>query len=123
MDKRREMGEEQSVPSAHNTAASAAEKSHNIVAIKVRQNVDGSAASTVELMMDSDAVLTLVGQIILVDHEYSEILLTKPQDFGPVQYRFTRHIVQYVHSLMFNEKQPSSETFSFWNKCGMDLSN
>ena len=123
MDKRREMGEEQSVPSAHNSAASAAAKCHNIVAIKVRQNADGSAASIVELMMDSDAVLTLAGQIIHVDHEYSEILLTKPHDFGPVQCRFTRHIVQYVHSLTFNEKQPSSETISFWNKCGMDLTN
>ncbi len=73
--------------------------------------------------MNSDAVLTLVGQIIHVDHEYSETLLTKPHDFGPVQCRFTRHIVQYVHSLTFNEKQLSSETFSFWNKCGMDLTN
>ncbi len=85
MGKRREMGEEQYVPSAHNSAASAAAKSHNIVAIKVRQNADGSAASKVELMMNSDAVLTLVGQIIHVDHEYSENLLTKPHDFGPVQ--------------------------------------
>jgi hypothetical protein len=49
MYKRREMGEEQSVPFAHNSAASAAAKSHNIVAIKVRQNAAGSAASRVEL--------------------------------------------------------------------------
>jgi uncharacterized protein YcnI len=54
MDERREMGEEQSVPSAHNSAASAAAKSHNIVAIKVRQNADGSATSKVELLMNSD---------------------------------------------------------------------
>jgi hypothetical protein len=104
MDERREMGETQSVPSAHNSAAYAAAKSHNIVAIKVRQNADGSAASKVELMMDSDAVLTLVGQIIHVDHEYLDILLTKQHDFGPVQCRFTRHLAQYVHPLTVNEK-------------------
>ncbi len=74
------MGEEQSVPSAHNSAASAAANSHNIVAIKVRQNADGSAASKVELMMNSDAMLTLVGQIIHVDREYSGILLTIPHN-------------------------------------------
>ncbi len=73
------MDEEQSVLSAHNSADSAAAKSYNAVAIKVQQNVDGSAASKMELMMDSDAVLTLVGQIIHLDHEYSEILLTKQQ--------------------------------------------
>jgi hypothetical protein len=73
--------------------------------------------------MDSDTLLTLVGQIIHVDHEYSEILLIKQHDFGPVQCRFTRHIVQYVHPLTFNEKQLSSETISVWNKCGMDLTN
>ena len=123
MDKRREMGEEHSGPSAHNSAASAAAKSHYIIAIKVRQNADGSAASKVELMMDSDAVLTLVGQMIHVDHEYSEILLTKQHDFGPVQCRFTRHLAQYVHALTVNEKQPSSETISVWNKCGMDSTN
>jgi hypothetical protein len=121
MDERREIGEEQSVPS--NSAASAAVRSHNIVAIKVPQNAGGSAASKVEPMMDSDAMLTLIGQIIHVDHEYSKILHTKPHDVGPVQCRFTRHIVQYVHSLTFNEKQPSSDTISFWNKCGMDLTN
>jgi hypothetical protein len=33
----------------------------------------GSAAYKVELIMVSDAVLTLVGQIIHVDHEYSDI--------------------------------------------------
>ena len=123
MDERREMGEEQSGPSAHNSAASAAAKSHYIVAIKVRPNADGSAASKVELMMDSDAVLTLVGQIIHVDHEDSEVLLTKQHDFGHFQCRFTRHLAQYVHPLTVNEKQPSSETISVWNKCGLDLIN
>ncbi len=123
MDKRREMVEEQTVPSAHNSAISVAAKSHNIVAIKVRQHADGSAASEVELMMDSDAMLTLIGQIIHVDYEYSDILLTKKHDFGLVKCRFTRHTVQYVHPLTFNEKQPSSETISVWNKCGMDLTN
>jgi hypothetical protein len=73
--------------------------------------------------MDSDDVLMLVGQIIHVDHEYSEILLTTQHDFGPVQCRFTRHIAQYVHPLTFNEKQPSSETILVWNKCGMYLTN
>ena len=73
--------------------------------------------------MDSDAVLILVGQIIHVDHEYSEILLTKQHDFGPNPCRFTRHLAQYVHPLTVNEKQPSSETISVWNKCGMDLIN
>ena len=73
--------------------------------------------------MDSDAVLTLDGQIIHVDHEYSGILLTKQHDFGHFQYRFTRHLAQYVHPLTVNEKQPSSETISVSNKCGMDLIN
>jgi hypothetical protein len=71
----------------------------------------------------SDAVLTLVGQIIHFDHEYSEILHTKQHDFGPVPCSFTRHIVQFVHPLKFNEKHPSPETISVWNKCGMDLTN
>ncbi len=91
----------------------AAVRSHNIVAIKEPQNADGSAASKVEPMMDSDAMLTLVGQIIHVDHEYSEILHTKQHDVGPVQCRFTRHIVQYVHSLHSTKSNHPLKLFHF----------
>jgi hypothetical protein len=120
--KRRDMGEEQqSIPSLHNSAASVAAKRHNVVANMVQQNADGSAASKVELMMDSDAVMTFVGQIIHVVNEYLEFLLTKPHDFGPFQCRLTRHIVQYIHSLTFNDKRPSSETISFWNICAFKV--
>ena len=68
-------------------------------------------------------LLTLVAEIMHVDQEYWEFLLTKPHDIGPVQCRCTRHLVQYNHQLMINETKPSSETISVWNKCGMTVSD
>ncbi len=121
MEEGREKGDEQSAPFADNSAAPAAAKRHNIVSIKAGQNLDGSAAYKVDLMIDSDALLTLAAEIIHVDQEYWGILLTKPQDIGPVQCRCTRHLVQYNNPLMINKMQPFSETISVWNKCGMCL--
>ncbi len=57
MDEGQERSDEQSAPSADNSAAPAAAKRHNIVFITARQNLDGSAASKVDLMRDSDAFL------------------------------------------------------------------
>jgi hypothetical protein len=125
MDEGREKGDEQSAPSADNPAAPAATKRHNIVSIKAGQNLDGSAASKVDLMREANASLTLVAEIIRVDQEYWGILLAKPHDIGPVQVqcRCTRHLVQYNHPLTINETKPSSETVSVWNKCGMTMSD
>jgi hypothetical protein len=93
MDEGREKGDEQCAPSADNSAALAATKRHNIVSINGGQNLDGSAASKVDLMRSANALLTLVAEIIYVDQEYWGILLTKPHDIGiigPVQCRCTR---------------------------------
>jgi hypothetical protein len=84
MDEGREKGDEQSAPSADNSAALAATKRHNIVSIKAGQNLDGSAASKVDLMREVNASLTLVEEIIHVDQEYWGYLLTKLHDIGPV---------------------------------------
>jgi hypothetical protein len=62
MDESREKGGEQSAPSA--------DKRHNIVSIKAGQNLDGSAASKVNLMREANASLTLVAEIIHVEQEY-----------------------------------------------------
>ena len=123
MNEVREKGDEQSAPSADNSAAPAAAKRHNIISIKAGQNLDGSAASKVDLMREANASLTLAAEIIHVDQEYWGILLTKPHDIGPVQCRCTRHLVQYNHPLTINETKPSSETISVWNKCGMTVSD
>ena len=77
MDEGRERGDEQSAPSADNSAAPAAAKRQNIDSMTSRQKLDRSAVSKVNLMRDSDALLKLVAEIIHVDHEYWGILLTK----------------------------------------------
>jgi hypothetical protein len=123
MDEGQEKGDEQSAPSAYNSAALAATKRHNIVSIKAGQNLDGSATSKVDLMREVNASLTVVAEIIHVDQEYLGILLTKPHDICPVQCRCSRHLVQYNHPLTINETKPSSETISVWNKCGMTVSD
>ena len=123
MDEGREKGDEQSAPSADNSVALAATKRHNIVSIKAGQNLDGSAASKVDLMREANASLTLFEEIIHVDQENWGILLTKPHDIGHVQCRCTRHLVQYNHPLTINKTKPSSKTISVWNKCGMTVSD
>ena len=123
MDEGREKGDEQSAPSADNSAAPAATKRLNIVSIKAGQNLDGSAISKVDIMREANAWLTLVAEILHVDQEYWGILLTKPLDICPVQCRCTRHLVQYNHPLTINETKPSPETVSVWNKCGMTVSD
>ena len=112
MDEGREKGDEQSAPSADNSAAPAATKRLNIVSVKAGQNLDGSAISKVDIMREANTWLTLVAEIIHVDQEYWGILLTKPHDIGPVQCRCTRHLVQYNHPLTINETKPSPETVS-----------
>jgi hypothetical protein len=85
MDEGREKGDEQSAPSADNSAAPATTKRHNIVSIKAGQNLDGSAASKVDLMREANASLTLVAEIMRANQEYWGFLLTKPHDIGSVQ--------------------------------------
>jgi hypothetical protein len=125
MDEGREKGDEQSAPSADNSSAPAATKRHNIVSMKAGQNLDGSAASKVDLMRESNASPTMVAEIIHVDQEYRGFLPTKLHDINPVQCRCTRHlqVVQYRHTLTINVTKPSSETISVWNKCGMTVSD
>jgi hypothetical protein len=77
MDEGREKGDEQSASSADNSAAPAAAKRQKIDYMTARQKLDRSAASKVDLMRDFDASLTLVAEIIHVDHEYWGIVLTK----------------------------------------------
>ncbi len=81
------MGEEQSAPSADDSAAPAAATRQNIVSTKVRHNADGSASSKVGIIRDSGALLSLVGVMFHVDPEYWGILLTEQHDTGPVKSR------------------------------------
>ncbi len=85
MDEGREKCDEQSAPSADNSAAPAVTKRHNIVSTKAGQNLDRSGASKVDLMREANASLTLVAEIMHIDQEYWGILLTKPHNIGPVQ--------------------------------------
>jgi hypothetical protein len=59
MEEGQEKGEEQSAPSADNSAAPAASNRLTIVSTKVEQNADGYAASKVDQMEDTEAMLTL----------------------------------------------------------------
>ncbi len=86
--------------------------------MNVGENAGAVAASKANLMRDSDALLTLVGEIIHGDSEYWRILLTKQHDKVPVQSRCARHISQYDHSLTINIMNPSTETISNRMKCG-----
>ena len=112
MDEGRELGEEQSEPSADFSAAPAAEMRWKIFFMKVGENAGGFAASKANLMRDSDALLTLVGEKIHGASEYWRIFLTKQHDKGPVQSRCARHISQYGHPLTINIMNPSTETIS-----------
>ncbi len=118
MDEGRFLGEEQSTPSADYSAAPAAEMRWKTFFMKVGENAGGFAASKANLMRDSDALLTLVGEIIHGDSEYWRNLLTKQHEKGPFQSRCARHISQYDHPLTFNIMDPSTETISNRMKCG-----
>jgi hypothetical protein len=60
--------------------------------MKVGESADRFAASEVILMGDSDALLTLVGEIIHGDSECWNCLLIKHHGKGHVQRRYARHI-------------------------------
>ena len=92
MDEDRVLGEEQSAPSAENSAAPAAEMRCLTFFMKVGESADRFAASEVILMGDSDALLTLVGEIIHGDSECWNCLLIKHHGKGHVQRRCARHI-------------------------------
>ncbi len=79
MDEGRELEEEHSAPPVDISALSAAGKRQKTVSTKVRENAEGSAASKVSPMRDSDALLTLVGEIVHGDPDCWGILLTKQQ--------------------------------------------
>jgi hypothetical protein len=91
--------------------------------MKARIFSDGPAAPKVDLIRDFDALLTLVAEIIHVDHEYWGILLTKEHDIGPVRYRFTRNLVQYNYPLTIKETKPYPETISVRNKCALAVTD
>ncbi len=69
------MGEEQSEPSAGNSAPSVAAKRAKTASRRVQENAEGSAPSKPNLMRDSDALLTLLGEIIHGDPDCLGILL------------------------------------------------
>jgi hypothetical protein len=119
MDEGRELGQDQSSPLADNAATSGASKRPKIASAKARENSDGSAASKTSLMRDSDALLTLVGEIIHGDPDLWGILLTKQHGKGSIQSRFAKHLTQYDHPLTLNKKEPTSETISNWIKRGL----
>jgi hypothetical protein len=77
MDEGRFLGEEQSAPSADYSAAPAAEMRWATFFMNVGENAGAVAASKANLIRESDALLTLVGEIIHGDSEYWRILLTK----------------------------------------------
>ena len=70
MDEGWKLEEEHYAPSADNSAAPAAAMRQKMFPMKVRENAEGSAASKASLMRDSDASLTLIGEIIHRDSEY-----------------------------------------------------
>ena len=109
MGERRELGEVQSAPCADNSAAFAASKRQMKVSIKVGENAEGSAASKADLFRDSYALLTLVGSLIHIDHEYWGILLTKQHDKGLVPSRFTRYFTQELPSSHDHHMELSSQ--------------
>lgn len=121
MKEGRERGEEQSAPSRENSAAPVVAKRAKTASAKVRENAEGSASSKPNLMRDSDALLTLIGEIIHGDPDCWGILLTKQHGKGPVQARFAKHLTQYDHPLTLNKKEPSSETLSNWIKRGLAI--
>ncbi len=106
------MGEEQSGPSAGDSAAPAAAKRHKTASAKARENVESCTSSKIDLMRNSDALLTLIGEIIHGDHECWCILLTTKHGKGPVQGRFAKHLTHYDHPLTLKKKEPSKETLS-----------
>ena len=88
----RVLGEEQSAPSAENSAAPAAEMRLLTFIMKMGESADRFAASKAILMGDSDVLLTLVGEIIHGDSEFWKFLLIKHHGKGHVQRRCARHI-------------------------------
>jgi hypothetical protein len=70
MDDGRETEEKHSAPSEGDSAAPAASMRRKMFSIKIGKNAKGSAASKASLMRDSDASLTLIGEIIHRDSEY-----------------------------------------------------
>ncbi len=92
MDKDRVLGENQSALSAENLAVLAAEMRLLTFYMKVVESADRFAASKVSLMIDSEALLTLVGEII---HRYSDcwnLLLIKHHVKGHGQTRCVSHV-------------------------------
>ncbi len=92
MDEGRDLGEEQSASSTDYSAVPAAEMRWKTFFMKVGENAKRFAVSKASLMRDSDALLTLVGEIFHGDSEYWGILLTKHHGKGHVQSRCARHI-------------------------------
>ena len=71
------------------------------------------------IMRDSDASLTLVGEIIHGDPDSWGILLTNKHGKGVIQARFVKHLTQYDHPLTLNKKEPTPETISNWVRRGL----
>ncbi len=98
------MGEEQSEPSAGNSAPSAPAKRAKAASRKVKENAEGSVPSKPNLMWDSDALLTLLMELIHGNPDCWSILLKKQHGKGPVQARFAKHVPQYDHPLTLNKR-------------------
>jgi hypothetical protein len=120
MEAGREMGEGQSAPSAGNSAALFAARRAKIASVKVQENAEGSASSKPNLTRDSDALLTLLREIIHGDPDSSGIY-SPCCGKGPVQARFAKYLTQYNHTLTLNQKEPSSGNLSNWINCGLPV--
>ena len=118
MGERRELGEVQSAPCADNSTALAAGKRQIKLCVKVGENADGLAASKANLMRNSSALLTLIGSIIHVNHEYWRISLTKHHHKVSVYSRFTRYLTEVLPCAHIRHTE-LSETLSKWNKRGI----
>jgi hypothetical protein len=62
--------------------------------MKVGENAEGSVASKASQMRNSDALLSLVGEIIHGDSDHWEISPTKQHGIGSVQSRCARHLTR-----------------------------
>jgi hypothetical protein len=68
-----------------------------IASVKVQENAEGSASSKSNLTRDSDALLTLLREIIHGDPDSSGIY-SPCCGKGPVQARFAKYLTQYKHT-------------------------
>ncbi len=89
-----------------------------MILIKVGESADRFAASKVSIMIDSDALLTLAGEIIHGDSECWRNLLIKHHGTHYIQSRCFRHVSYFDHTLANNIMDPSTEIVSKRKQCG-----